>query len=339
MHASRAGLGAFAVLGVTLAAGASPFGCILNSTGLLAGGSASTSSGAGGASSASSAHTSGVGSGGQGGASSASSAHTSGVGSGGQGGASGASSTAVASSSSGPPTNSPSCQALHTSDPSQKSGVYMLDPGGGVTPFNAYCEMSQSGGGWTLVLKINGTLQTFQYYAGAWEDTNAYQPSFPDFDGNEAKLPSFWTIPFTDLLVAMNDGGASDGGASDAGATTWLMLTPTSGGTSLQAVLSGESYVSTSAGRSAWEALITSPTPSLQQYCNQEGLDVTVGSNVKVRIGLVANDTNDCGSPDSFIGLGGYSEPELACGNFADGSYSPDNGPRATATFGYVLVR
>ena len=322
-------LGAFAALGVALATGASPLGCLLNSSGLLGGGSASTSGGAGGASSASSAHTSGVGSGGQGGASSASSA----AGSGGQGGASSASSTAVASSSSGPPPLSTSCLALHTSDPSQKSGVYMLDPGGGVTPFNAYCEMSQSGGGWTLVLKIDGTQPTFQYYAGAWEDMNAYQANFPDFDGNEAKLPSFWTIPFTDLLVAMN------GGASDAGTTTWLMLTPASGGTSLQAVLAGESYVATSAGRSAWEALITSPTPSLQQYCNQEGLDVTVGSNVKVRIGLVANDTNDCGSPDSFIGLGGSSDPELSCGNFADGNYSPDNGGRATATFGYVLVR
>ena len=66
--------------------------------------------------------------------------------------------------------------------------------------------------------------------------------------------------------------------------------------------------------------------------------------SISVRLGLLANEQNDCGSPDSFIGLGGdnnggcyYNSANNAAGNLAQ--CTPDNGDKNTKAMGYILVR
>ena len=90
-------------------------------------------------------------------------------------------------------------------------------------------------------------------------------------------------------------------------------------------------------GRNKWKSLIYGS--SMQRNCNREGFNVkphNSKSHAKVRIGLVANEQNNCHSPDSFIGLGTGPYGHVA-GNYA--RYSPDNGNKDLKAMGYILVR
>ena len=109
---------------------------------------------------------------------------------------------------------------------------------------------------------------------------------------------------------------------------------------SLHALISDDQHRSTSLGRDEWKKLIGHEA-SLQLDCNREGFNVlsdSVGSSI-ARIGIVANEQNDCTSCDSRIGFGtgGYPDDNNSCGNEA--SWSPDNGDKHIKAFGYILVK
>jgi hypothetical protein len=219
----------------------------------------------------------------------------------------------------------PSCIARLLSQPKSTSGVYLVDPdgAGGAAPFRAFCEMVLDGGGWTLVLKVDGMGATFAHDAAIWQDATTLHSESPDLDDNEAKLGGYATMPFGYLRVGMAQNQA----------THWLIL-PIEG-QSLAALMT-TGFHATNVGRSAWERLPA--RGSLQTNCNREGINVET-PQASVRIGILANNQNDCATCNSVIGLGakGMSIGELACGNVAD--TSPDNGTRDDALFGYVMVR
>jgi hypothetical protein len=220
-----------------------------------------------------------------------------------------------------------SCLARLSAIPNALSGVAWIDPDGegdgGEAAFRVYCEMVADGGGWTLVLKVDGTQTTFLNHSSWWENNANYRPEYPDLDVNEAKLASYGSVAFTQVRVGMLQGGT----------TRWLVLPGEAA--SFRELMQG-GYRATTVGRAAWKSLPASG--SLQTFCGREGFNVTTPALAAVRIGIIGNEYDNCTSCDSWIGFGGeLMGLGYACGNVA--RWQADNGDRDHALFGYVMVR
>ena len=233
----------------------------------------------------------------------------------------------------------PSCKQILADGLSVGDGVYTIDPDGvgGTAPFEAYCDMTTSGGGWTLALKANRNLNTFEYNSAYWTDSNLYPSTAltdtPDLSQSEYKGQAFTNLGFSELLLRFDTGGVIQN----------LPLTIATQ-TSMQTMFNGR-FVATSVGRAAWKGLV--PNSSLQWNCNREGINnVGIWGNiVGVRIGIVANEQSDCDSPDSALGISIYDNVggpviSLFTGNVqSHGSASSDNGVQYIPSFAYVFVR
>ncbi|CAB3998742.1 Hypothetical predicted protein [Paramuricea clavata] len=190
------------------------------------------------------------------------------------------------------------------------------------------------GGGWTMVMKINGSLSTFNYSSSYWTNKNYYNDNAygrnGGLDNREYKGSSYWRTSFKEICVGMKYGGNF---------RAFSFSYPAS---SLYDLIADENYRQTRVGRAQWKSLIDGS--SLQRNCNREGFNVYFNSVfTRVRLGLMANNENNCKSPDSFIGLGAdshvctYNPSRNAAGNL--GQCSPDNGNKNTKVMGYILVR
>ena len=126
----------------------------------------------------------------------------------------------------------------------------------------------------------------------------------------------------------------------------WIRIND-SEGSSLFNVIAGGVFSSTTVGKETWKSLISETL--LQENCNLEGLNVQQASiehdnHVKVRIGIVANNQDDCESCDSCIGFGisirscnGYDLTSTSCGTSKAGCGNKPN--KNMAAFGYILVQ
>ncbi len=230
-----------------------------------------------------------------------------------------------------------SCAEIMTFDRTAPDGVYTIDPDGPrgpVAPFQVFCDMSDDGGGWTLLLKADGTQGTFQYDQPIWTDMTTLNPTSTDISMTEAKFASYSTVPFTALLVVVTTD--SSFGSAVLNVTANSLLDAESGG-----------FTATSLGRANWLALF--PGGGLQANCNQEGIaNGSASPYGRVRIGIVGNQESDCGSPDSYAGIGGEVGPGNGCYGGAGGpgtSVGVENGGAcggsgsSVLAFGYVLAR
>lgn len=214
-----------------------------------------------------------------------------------------------------------SCKELHAERPNLPTGVYKLQTLTTTRSFAAQCDMSEDGGGWTLALKADGAKPTFAYFAGYWEnETLLNEAQAADDVTTEAKLASYVETPFDDLLLVMTE-------KAKVPQKKKLSIK----GTSLRSAVKGGAM--TNLGRNGWLSLIQNS--SLQPNCNQEGL--SVGNFVKVRIGIVGNNENECTSPDSYLGVGGYGHLGTVVGNMAINNGA--NGDKNLPAFATVYVR
>ena len=202
------------------------------------------------------------------------------------------------------------------------SGRYTIDPdglAGPEPPFETYCDMDTDGGGWTLVLKADGHSDTFRYDAPHWSSEQAVAPWETGLDGREAKLASYWSVPFNELRVDLM-------AAEDQGSFALFHAAP-----SLHAVIATGEAVPTQQGWRAWRALL--PSASLQVGCGMEGFNVG-GDRSRVRIGVVTDNDGLCRDPDSRLGVGAAG---TSCGQ--DGANSVGGEGRCGGDLGDLSVR
>jgi len=142
----------------------------------------------------------------------------------------------------------------------------------------------------------------------------------------ETKLPTYWNIPFSKICLGMKIGQQ----------TKFIIISKTAN--SLYSLIADGQYRATSMGRNMWQTLIGSQY-SLQLNCNKEGFNSFCVSSCRARIGIVANNENNCLSCDSRIGFGtgGHPDDSNACGNTV--KYNGRNGDKDVKTMGYILVQ
>ena len=141
---------------------------------------------------------------------------------------------------------------------------------------------------------------------------------------NEAKLASYHNTPFTKICLGMRENDV----------TNWILVNYPA--TSLYSLIADGNYLQTNAGRAEWMSLINDV--SLQENCNREGFNVTFDHhNLKLRIGIVSNNENDCDSCDSVIGFGIEMKSwKWSSGNIHIKKYWIDH---KKMTFGYIFVQ
>nr|XP_058960272.1 uncharacterized protein LOC131787202 [Pocillopora verrucosa] len=223
------------------------------------------------------------------------------------------------------------CKEIFDRNVSQRSQVYPLMFGSQTIP--VFCHMRNFGcgdGGWTLAMKIAGTQRTFHYDSEFWSNRNAYNfaGGKTGFDSQETKLPTYWNTSFSKICL----------GTKIDHQLKFIVIHRHAN--SLFSLIADGKYRATSLGRNTWKSLV-GPQASLQLNCNKEGFNA-VGdspSHSKARIGITANEQNDCGSCDSRIGFGTGGQPDDSntCGNEA--TWSPDNGIKHIKAMGYILVQ
>lgn len=194
-----------------------------------------------------------------------------------------------------------SCNAWHTAYPALPSGVFPIRPA--ATTYDVYCDMTTSGGGWTLTMKINGAAQTFNYDSSFWSDAATFNPSSTNLTDTEMKSQAYNEVGFTEILVGLREG-------IDLRTAIFGVIAPNA----QNMVTSGVSFGS----RATWMSL--SANAALQPNCDQSGASKNSGGSYayysgygRVRIGHIA-DAGSCGGWDSYIGLGGQAPNQCAGG-------------------------
>ncbi|XP_078351343.1 putative skeletal organic matrix protein 5 [Oculina patagonica] len=180
-------------------------------------------------------------------------------------------------------------------------------------------------GGWTPVMKIDGTKNTFHFNSGYWSDKNKYNVpgGKTGFDIQETKLPTYWNTSFSKICLGMKIGQQ----------IKFIVINKQAN--SLYSLIADGQYRATLLGRNTWKTLIGSQA-YLQPYCNKEGFNaasdrIDMG---KARIGILGNNENDCITCDSRIGFGtgGKHDDSNTCGN-KDEIYAH------IKAMGYILVQ
>ena len=170
---------------------------------------------------------------------------------------------------------------------------------------------------------------TFKYDSSHWTENTTYNDSSHGRDGGldnrEFKGSTYWRTSFKEICVGMKY------------EENLKAFSFSYSASSLYSLIADGEYRKTNLGRNKWKWLISGST--LQYNCNKEGFNSGSTRDSIVRLGLIANNQNDCETPDSFIGLGAHWKWGANAAGNAASHHSPDNGEKNLKVMGYILVR
>ncbi|CAB4032324.1 Hypothetical predicted protein, partial [Paramuricea clavata] len=139
---------------------------------------------------------------------------------------------------------------------------------------------------------------TFKNDSFYWSNKSTYkvENGLEGLTDKQTKLPSYWNTPFKKICLGMK---VQRGTETD---TKWILIDHEA--SSLFDVIAEDNFTATNITKSKWQSLIYGS--SLQENCNIQGFNIRGGESRKmyIRIGLVANDQNDCKTCNSCIGFG-----------------------------------
>ncbi len=222
-----------------------------------------------------------------------------------------------------------SCAAYRNGDASHYyrgqtgSGRYRIAPTSGAF-YDVYCDMTNDGGGWTLVMKIDGNESTFAYNSSHWITNSTVSPESVILDDVEAKFQSFNEVGFGEVRVSMLGGGS---------------VTFPKSASSMRQLMAAGTYEATAVPDSSWLGLV--PGSSIQSGCRRQGVNVDC-NGTKVRIGIVGDDQVDCSSCESRLGFGAAGSAGGQGASNTCGNETRNNGPagnRSLRTLGFIFVR
>lgn len=189
------------------------------------------------------------------------------------------------------------------------SGVYTLTDSRGGT-YDTYCDMRSDGGGWTMAMKARGDSALMGYDSEYWTTGKVFNADSPILDASESKHVSYSSVPVEQVRVGFTTNFGS--GLRHPWEYNWVNLDAV--GDSMLQIIQPNGYIPTGPDRNGWISAVPGAVP--QQFCNKGGLNA-YGDNkntTRVRVGMIFNQENNCGSPDSRIGMGGVGTTGLTQG-------------------------
>ncbi|XP_046863631.1 uncharacterized protein LOC124457416 isoform X2 [Xenia sp. Carnegie-2017] len=214
-------------------------------------------------------------------------------------------------------------------DTSLKDGTYLIKTNTSECYSKVFCQRKISGcsgEGWTLVMKIDGKKETFQYNSSLWSNKKSYmiENGETGLDDLETKLPTYWSTKIK-MCVGMKVN------------STIKFISFEMQAESLYDLIADGKYRKTDLSRSQWLTLVKNSF--LQQYCDKEGFNV-VGEDsnaARVKLGILGNNENDCISTNSFVGFGGSYGCKI-CGVISCGNFYAWNDDKQVRAMGYIFI-
>jgi hypothetical protein len=230
-------------------------------------------------------------------------------------------------------------------DAERASGAHTLY--NGMMPWQAYCDFDAPDGPWTLIAKVNPTDNEWRYDAGRWEDMNLLNETVVDLSRSSAKYQGFLSLTFTAARLTFVTDQLN--GAADPWAVRTIGFAFNSGTRSMREVLrAGDNQLIMGTMPGQWLGVIpTLPlgaVPLLDSACTRTAFNNVGASGMngyRARIGIIGDDSMDCRSPGSWIGVGcnptdGFGATHVA-GNRHQPSIIVDD--RRTPSFVFIWVR